>query len=51
MFYSDIDECSEGIDGCSETCTNINGSFVCGCSNGFRLDNDGFTCNGMPEEI
>ena len=37
----DIDECSIGIDICFHKCTNTLGSFVCGCIDGFHLDNDG----------
>ena len=46
-MFSDIDECSYGIDGCSQTCTNTVGSFICGCNRGYVLDSDGVTCNGM----
>ena len=46
-FLPDIDECSRGIDNCSHKCTNTLGSFVCGCIDGFHLDNDGTTCIGM----
>ena len=37
----------DGIDDCSQTCTNTNGSFTCGCNNGYLLDVNGATCNGM----
>ena len=48
FILPDIDECSDGTQNCSQTCTNTPGSFICGCYNsGFLLDNDGFTCNGM----
>ena len=47
VFHSDIDECSDGTHNCSQTCTNTNGSFTCGCNNGYLLDVDEFTCNGM----
>ena len=43
----DIDECSDDTDGCSQICTNTNGSFICRCNRGFLLDVDGATCNGM----
>ena len=46
-LYSDIDECSEGTHNCSQTCTNTNGSFTCGCNNCYLLDLDEVTCNGM----
>ena len=43
----DIDECSTETDNCLHLCTNIPGSFVCGCYSGYHLDNDGTTCIGM----
>ena len=43
----DIDECSIGIDICFHKCTNTPGSFICGCIDGFHLDNDGTTCIAM----
>ena len=46
-FYSDIDECNNGTHNCSQICTNTNGSFTCGCKNGYQLDTDEVTCNGM----
>ena len=49
LFHPDIDECSDKTDGCSQMCTNTNGSFICGCNTGFQLNNDGITCNGMQK--
>ena len=46
-YFTDIDECSDGTDSCSQVCTNTNGSFTCGCKNGYQLDTDEVTCNGM----
>ena len=42
----DIDMCSDNNGGCSQICTNTEGSFICECNIGFVLDNDGATCNG-----
>lgn len=42
----DIDECTEGIDGCNQTCTNTIGSYACSCRSGYHLANDGRRCNG-----
>ena len=50
LFHPDIDECGNRTDGCSQICTNTNGSFICGCNSGFQLDNDGITCNGMQKK-
>ena len=46
-FYSDVDECNNGTHNCFQICTNTNGSFTCGCKNGYQLDPDEVTCNGM----
>ena len=43
----DIDECEDDTDGCSHTCTNTQGSFTCGCNDGYVLNVDGTTCDGM----
>ena len=48
-IYTDIDECAEETDDCSQTCTNTIGSFICGCNIGYALDIDGSTCNGMEK--
>ena len=48
-YFTDIDECSVGTHNCSQVCNNTNGSFTCGCNNGYLLDADGATCNGIHE--
>ena len=45
--HPDIDECSDGRHNCSQVCINTTGGFNCECNNGFLLDTDGVTCNGM----
>lgn len=35
-----------GTSGCSQTCTNSEGSFQCGCNAGYVLDSNRFSCNG-----
>ena len=50
FFNADIDECSEDTDNCNQTCTNTEGSFACECDDGYYLDSDGTTCNGMDLE-
>lgn len=50
MFFSDTDECMANTSNCDASigsCTDTIGSYACGCVAGYRLDADGFTCNGM----
>ena len=42
----DIDECEIGTDGCEQVCINIPGTFYCNCSEGYLLNDDGFSCEG-----
>ena len=39
------DDCTENP--CEHICTNNNGSFTCSCYNGYELDENGRSCNGM----
>ena len=50
-ILSDIDECSDGTHNCSQICTNTNGSFICECNDGYELNFDGATCNGMQKQF
>ena len=44
---TDINECIEQSDQCSENCTNTIGSYDCTCNDGYELDSDGRFCIGM----
>ena len=46
MTHTDIDECSEGISGCTQLCTNTIGSYRCTCQYGYQLGIDNHTCLG-----
>ena len=46
MSIVDINECDTDNGGCSQVCTDNDGSFVCSCNTGYELDADGTTCNG-----
>ena len=43
----DIDECINNTHNCTQTCTNTVGGFTCGCNDGYVLNVDGTTCDGM----
>lgn len=46
IFYVDVDEClDDSTCGSNADCTNVIGSFMCNCSQGYT--GDGFTCEGM----
>ena len=45
-MFIDIDECGLDNGGCDQNCTNTLGSFFCNCSEGYLLDENGFTCDG-----
>ena len=44
---TDVDECLDSNGGCNHTCTNIVGSYECGCWRGYFLSDDRHTCMGM----
>ena len=46
IFYSDIDECVQGLAVCSQKCNNTVGSYFCTCMDGYELESDNHTCTG-----
>lgn len=49
IIVTDIDECTRGIDGCNQTCTNEIGSYSCSCGSGYRLSFDRHGCDDINE--
>ena len=47
LLLADINECTENRDRCSQTCTNTDGSYTCGCNLGYQLNGDERTCQGV----
>ena len=49
LFYhvSDVDECEEGTDICTELCVNTAGSYHCSCPEGYQLEDDQISCSGQ----
>ena len=45
-FYIDVDECNS-TKPCNQTCTNTVGSFLCACDGGYRLQENGLSCEGI----
>ncbi|KAI6653224.1 EGF-like domain-containing protein [Oopsacas minuta] len=46
---ADIDECAyPHLSGCSHTCENTEGSYICTCPEGLWVDTDGKTCRENP---
>ena len=48
-FISDIDECATNTSGCSQACTNNDGSFNCACDEGYELLDNERTCRDINE--
>ena len=46
VYRTDVDECLEGTHNCSAECMNIPGGFLCECSSGYLLSEDGVSCIG-----
>ena len=47
-YFIDIDECANNtLNLCEQTCINTQGSFMCACNTGFKLNSDETTCSGM----
>ena len=44
-LFTDINECNE-VNDCQQLCTNTEGSYICGCEEGFTLAKDRRNCNG-----
>ena len=44
---TDINECASYNGGCSQSCINTPGSYMCSCSSGYILDIDGHNCTGQ----
>lgn len=42
----DIDECELNETDCYHVCINTNGSYECGCREGYKFSTDGYTCEG-----
>ena len=47
MGFIDVNECLDNNAGCSDNCTNTDGSYYCSCFSGFELSSDNHTCEGM----
>ena len=46
LTVSDIDECLESNGDCAHICVNNDGGHRCECRDGYRLIEDGKTCQG-----
>ena len=44
-YFTDMNECSATGHGCSQLCYNTDGSYNCGCREGYSLNDDGRTCS------
>ena len=46
MLISDFNECENDNGGCEDDCSNIEGSYLCNCEDGYNLDSNAYNCNG-----
>ena len=48
LFYvtTDINECANS-NPCEQNCINTDGGYNCSCKNGYTLNEDGYSCNGI----
>ena len=51
MLLLDIDECLINNGRCDQICSNTDGSFNCSCNDGYILNDDGLTCDGIIMHI
>lgn len=51
LLRLDDDECRLGSNSCEHTCQDIQGFYTCSCREGYVLDTDGQTCNGIDRAI
>ena len=48
LSWTDIDECTQGLNNCSlnSTCSNTVGSYQCFCFTGYEDEGMGYVCKG-----
>ena len=49
FFCIDIDECELGAHDCTHICNNTDGRFFCTCYDGYQIDRDNRTCEGIND--
>ncbi|KAL5481924.1 hypothetical protein EMCRGX_G022199 [Ephydatia muelleri] len=47
--YIDINECTLGVSGCNQICTNTIGSYICSCNLGYQISSNNRTCQDINE--
>ena len=47
LLHLDVNECDDNNGGCSDNCTNTEGTFNCDCPHGWKMGPNGFTCEGI----
>lgn len=50
-IFTDINECTEHVSGCSQECVNNNGSYTCSCYTGYTLNSNGKKCDGTDQTL
>ena len=47
LHIIDIGECLVGSHNCSQKCVELDGGYMCDCSDGYELGGDEATCEGI----
>ena len=47
FVVADIEECETNNGECQHNCNNTDGSYYCSCNNGYFLNDDKHTCDGI----
>ena len=47
VHSSDINECNTNNGNCAQICTNVEGSHLCSCHDGYTLHTNGRSCTGI----
>ena len=52
ILLIDVDECAMGVHTCDQICNvSTDGWYNCSCRDGFTLDQDEHTCNGVCQGV
>ena len=50
LLLKDVNECTDFNGECHQVCINTDGGFYCSCNEGYELQYDNITCQGLLSE-